>query len=70
MTISEFRKKVKEAYPHVTITVRTVDFTDLVRATAKCLTVKGDRSADELAQINAWAKEAGIVQDGNVRFYK
>ena len=68
LTIAEFRRRVKTTYPHVTISVRTVDFTDLARAQAKCLMATGDRQGD-LAQINAWAREAGIVPDGSLRYF-
>jgi hypothetical protein len=69
MTIAEFRRMVKENYPHVTIKVRTVSFQDLARISAKCLTVEGERSWQELAQINEWASQAGITQDGSLRGY-
>lgn len=69
LTTSEFRKRVREAYPHVKVSVRTTDFTDLARSKAKCLEVTGDRNIDELVQINAWATEAGILPDRNVRSY-
>ena len=69
MSVREFRQKVREAYPHVTVRVRTVDFTDLARTDAKCLTVEGDRTFEELQTINEWAREAGILPDGNVRYY-
>ena len=67
MTITEFRRLVRTRFPHVKASVRTVGFTDLARASAKCLAVEGDRGYEELRQINAWAKEAGIVPDGNIR---
>ena len=69
MTIATFRRMVRELYPHVKVTVRAVDFTDLARVTKKCLTVSGDRDSIELSTINGWAKQAGIVPDGNLRFY-
>lgn len=69
MTVAELRKRVRAGYPHVKISVRTVGFQDLARQDAKCLTIKGDRSVDELAAINDWAREAGVVPDGNARFY-
>lgn len=67
--IKQFRRKVKEKYPHVKISIRTVGFSDLARASKKALTVSGERQG-ELAEINAWAKEAGILPDSNIRFYK
>ena len=67
--VSQFRKKVKEVYPHVKVSIRTVSFQDLARADRKCLTVSGDRQG-ELQQINAWAKDAGIIPDGNIRFFQ
>jgi hypothetical protein len=67
MTTIEFRKKVKEAYPHVKISIRSVSFSDLARGSAKCLTVTKDKDGEIIA-INAWAKEAGIIPDGNIRF--
>jgi len=69
MTIAEFRKNVKTAFPHVTVSVRTVSFMDLARMTAKCLTVTGNRTLEELKQINEWAREASIVRDGSLRAY-
>lgn len=69
MTIHEMRKRVRAEYPHVRIKVRTVGFQDLARADRKCLTIEGDRSADEVATINEWAREAGVAPDGNARFY-
>jgi hypothetical protein len=68
LTIAEFRRRVKATYPHVTVSVRTVDFTDLARTQAKCLTVTRDRQGD-LVQINAWARETGIVPDGSLRYF-
>ena len=70
MTIAEFRKNVKASYPHIKVSVKTVSFADLARAERKCLTITGDRNREELAQVNAWAKEAGILPDGSIRFYK
>ncbi len=66
--INQFRKSVKEAYPHVTIKVREVSFQDLARASKHCLTVRGERKG-ELQPINDMARAAGIVPDGNIRFY-
>ena len=68
MTVSEFRKKVKTDYPHIKISIKTASFSDLARAEKKCLTVEGDREG-ELAQINEWAQEAGIIRDTNIRFF-
>jgi hypothetical protein len=68
MTIAEFRKRVKHDFPHVTITVRTVNFSDLARASRACLTVTGD-APGECGTINQWAREAGIVPDGNIRCF-
>ena len=69
MTVTEFRKQVKTTYPHVKVSVRTVSFQDLARCSRLCLSVSGERKG-ELAAINALAKEAGILPDGNVRFYE
>lgn len=72
MTVAEFRKKTRAAYPHVTVRVRTVSFAEcwLGFGSAKCLTLEGERSVDELRIINDWAKDAGILRDGAVHFYK
>lgn len=67
MTPHEFRKTVKQRWPHVKVKLRTVSFQDLARASAICLTLDGDKSG-ECAEINALAKLAGIVPDGNIRF--
>ncbi len=69
MTVAEFRKRVKTTYPHVKVSVRTVSFVDLARCSRLCLSVDGEREG-ELAQINAWAREAGIIADTSVRFYE
>ena len=66
MTIGEFRKQVKATYPHVKVSIRTVSFSDLGRGSRACLTVTGDRPG-ECGKINAWAREAGILPDGNIR---
>ena len=69
MTEREFRARVKATYPHVKVSVKTVSFADLGFGSAKRLSVDGDRSVEELRQINELAKGAGIVPDGNARFY-
>src|SRR5437016_6091358 len=70
MDVAELRRRVRAQYPHVKISVRTINFVDLMRESRKCLTIEGDRSAEEVQQINAWAKEAGIVPDGSIRGYQ
>jgi hypothetical protein len=69
LTESQFRKEVKIGWPYVKISVRTVGFHDLARSAAKCLTVTGDKRGD-LQHINALAKRAGILPDGNCRFFE
>ncbi len=69
MQLKAFRSMVRSTFPHVKVSVRTVGFQDLARCDAKCLTVLGDRSFDELQAINAWAAEAGIVPDKALRTY-
>ena len=68
MSIHEFRKEVKAGWPYVKVTVRQVSFQDLARASKPCLTVTGDRRGD-LSHINALARQAGIVPDGNLRWF-
>ena len=68
MTVPEFRQAIRELYPHVTISVRTVGMHDLARAAPKCLTVTGDRKGD-MEGINMLAREAGIVPDNSLRGY-
>ncbi len=68
MTTHAFRTLVRTHYPHVKVTVKTVSFQDLARSDAKCLTVSGDKTRVELAQINRWAKEAGVLPDTSLRF--
>jgi hypothetical protein len=68
MTIAQFRREVKTCWPHVKIKIRTVGFSDLARASAKCLTVSGDKRGD-LSHINALAKQAGVLPDGNARCF-
>ena len=70
MNTAQFRNLVRGQFPHVTVKVKTVSFADLARAEAKCLSVEGERNGDELRQINQWAREAGIVPDGNLRCYR
>jgi len=69
MSLAEFRKLVRTNYPHIKISVRTVSFADLARASAKCLTVEKAQSAQELAQVNAWAKAAGVLPDTSLRSF-
>lgn len=68
ITISQFRREVKTTWPHVTVKIKTTSFADLARADKKCLTVSGDK-AGELVHINALAKQAGILPDGNIRCF-
>lgn len=69
MTIPMFRKYVRTFYPHVKLSIRTVHFTDLARASKKCLTMSGDRDTMETQVVNGWAKEAGVLPDNNIRTY-
>jgi len=69
MTINELRKYVKEKYPHIKITVKTLSFQDLARCSKKCLNISGDTCWQECKDINDKAEEMGIVPDGNVRCY-
>jgi len=68
LTIKDFRKEIKVCWPYVKITIRTVDFSNLARVHKKCLTVHGDRKGD-LQHINALAEKAGILRDGNLRWF-
>ena len=65
LTVAEFRKEVKVGWPYVKVSVRTVGFVDLARASRKALRVVGDRPGD-LQHINALAKKAGILPDSRV----
>lgn len=69
MTEREFRAKVKATYPDVKIAVRTVSFVDLARTSRKCLKIHEPPGTpiETVRTINGWAREAGIVPDGNVR---
>ena len=58
--VSQFRKKVKATYPHVKVSIRTVSFSDLARASATFATIKGAKY-DEWRQIETWAREAGVI---------
>ncbi len=69
MTIADFRRYVRTFYPHVRVSIRTVSFVDLARTSAKVLTITGDRDSSETSVINKWAKEAGVIPDGNIRYY-
>ena len=69
MTEHEVRREVKALYPHFKLTIRTVHFSDLARASRKCLKIEGDRNAAEVLDINLMARSAGIIPDGNLRFY-
>lgn len=70
MEIKEFRRKIKANYPHVQIKIKTTSFMDLARGEKKTLKIINDNSLEELNQINNWAKEAGVLPDGGIRFYK
>lgn len=70
MTTFQFRQQVREHYPHLRVKVRTVSFMDLARGRARCLTIVGRmQSPHEHAEINTWAKLAGILPDTSVRVY-
>ena len=69
MSLAEFRKLVRTNYPHIKISIRTVSFADLARASAKCLTVEKAQSVQEFAQVNAWAKAAGVLPDTSLRSF-
>lgn len=69
MSLNEFRNEVRLGWPYVRVTVRAVGFSDLARASAKCLTVTGDKRGD-LQHINALAKQAGILPDRNCRCFE
>jgi hypothetical protein len=68
-TVAEFRRCVKETFPHVKIQIRTISFTDLARGDAKALTVIGDHPG-ELAQINELASKSYILGDNNIRVFE
>lgn len=69
ITTAEFRRAVKNSFPHVTVTIRTVGFSDLARVSRKCLTVTNERRG-ELPLINQWAERAGLIPDKNIRCYE
>jgi hypothetical protein len=69
MTTAYFRKLVKTNFPHVTIKIKTVSFEDLARASKQSLKISGEKNAEETAAINGWAKDAGILPDGNIKSY-
>lgn len=66
MTIADFRKLVKKNYPESKISVRTVSFVDLARASRKCLRIDNTTPAAARNQINEWAAEAGVIPDNSV----
>ncbi len=71
MKINEFRKLVRETFPNVTISIKQVSFADLARGSAYCLTVRSKPGfpgarRESLAQINEWAKLAGVLPDGSI----
>lgn len=58
--IKQLRRKIKEKYPHVKVSIRTVSFSDLARAEAKFATLTGAAPAD-WKQIKDWASQAGVI---------
>jgi len=68
ISTADFRRAIKNSFPHVKVSIRTVSFQDLARCSKQCLTVKGDRRG-ELGLINQWASRAGIIPDGNIRCF-
>ena len=70
MTIIQMRALVRDRFPHVRISVKTVSFEDLARGESKCLTITGEKSAAELQLINQWAKDCGVLPDTSLRFYQ
>jgi hypothetical protein len=69
LTIADLRRNVKKQYPHVKISIRTVSFQDLARCSRKCLEISQAKGIDEIIAINAWAKQAGVIQDSSMRFF-
>lgn len=69
ITTAEFRRSVKNSFPHVEVTIRTVSFSALARCSRKCLKVNGERRG-ELQYINELARRAGLIPDGNIRCYE
>lgn len=51
------RVYVKEHYPHIKISVRSVSFEDLGRGSRLCLKVIGDQHSGELDDINNRARD-------------
>jgi hypothetical protein len=70
MTTHELRKLVRQSYPHIKVSIKTVSFQDLARADAKFLYVEGAKELSELQQINQWAKEAGVIPDTSIRVFR
>jgi len=63
MTTMEFRRLVRQRYPHVRISIRSRYFDG---DKWLCLTIEGDRPG-EAGEINDLARQAGILPDDNVR---
>ena len=69
LTIAEFRKKVKQQFPHVKLSIRTVSFQDLARCSRKCLELANMQSFTEHGTINDWARQAGVIPDTSIHGY-
>lgn len=67
MTEQQFRKTVREQFPHVRVSIRTISFADLARTSARRIFVTGDRSFEEVIAINTLARDAGFLPDNAVR---
>ncbi len=65
LSVADFRRHVRAGWPYVTVSIRTVGFVDLARASRKVLRVSGDRPGD-LQHINTLAAKAGILPDSRI----
>ncbi|MGO9377057.1 MAG: hypothetical protein ACLP29_00735 [Dissulfurispiraceae bacterium] len=70
-TVSEksLRHFVRDKYPHIKISIRTIDFGGFGFGSSKCLTITDDRNSEEVRAINDLAAQAGILRDSAIRCY-
>ena len=69
LTVAELRKKVREAYPHVIISVFTVSIPCTSWPSRKVLKIYHAKSHQELTVINAWAGQADVRPDERIHVY-
>lgn len=58
------RRYVRETYPHVRLSIKTVGFSDLARGDGRFALFKGVQSPEEWKDLEERARDCGLVPSG------